>query len=293
TLVTGDLAAGGLLAPEQAEQFLRLAVKASPNSQEAVVRIMNTPKWEEPILSWGGRILRPGTEGVRLADADRVKPTTGKVELSTVLLRGEVPVSDEVMESNIERADFADTLAAYIAERVGSDLEELYVKGDTTSGDPFLATLNGLLKQARGTGGHIYDAVNDGQDYQKVFDALITSVPDQYRRDMTTWRFYVSPTVKERYHSQVASRGTPLGDAFLTAQQAPTYKGVRVVAVPHMPDANILLIQPSNIYIGFHRRVQLERFRDPREGVTSFVVSTRTDVKIAVVDASAIAINVQ
>ena len=292
TLTTGDLAAGGLLSPQQADRFLQLAVKASPISSEATIRVMDAPKWEEATLTWGGRILRAGTEGARLAAADQVKPTTGKVELSTVLVKGEVPITDEVLEDNIERADFADSLAAYIAERAGSDLEELYVNGDTTSTDAYLALLDGLLKQAQGAGGHVYNASGDGTDYQAIFDQLINAVPDQYRRDLTTWRFYVSPTVKEKYHSQVAARGTALGDAFLTAAQAPTYKGVRVVAVPHVPNANILFVQPTNVYIGFQRSIRLERFRDPREGVTSFIVTARTDVKIAVVDASAIATNV-
>jgi hypothetical protein len=35
-----------------------------------------------------------------------------------------------------------------------------------------------------------------------------------------------------------------------------------------------------NLYLGFHRRVRMERWRDPREGATSFLPSVRFDVKI-------------
>jgi hypothetical protein len=36
----------------------------------------------------------------------------------------------------------------------------------------------------------------------------------------------------------------------------------------------------------------MEQFRDPREGVTSFIVTTRIDARIAVAKATAIAYNV-
>jgi HK97 family phage major capsid protein len=293
-----DLASGGLLSPEQADAFLKIAVKASPVSAEAVVRTMNATKWEEATLSWGGRILRPGVEGDRLAVGDRVKPTAGKVELSTVLIKGEVPVTDEVMEDNVEKAGFADSIATYIAERSGEDLEDLFVRGDTDDSyvghgelaGEYLRLLNGIIKLGKAT--NEYDAVGDGTDYPTVFDGLINLIGDEYRRDMTSFRLYVSPTVKEIYHSQIGNRGTVLGDSTLIGANVPPYKGIKIVQVPRMPSGFIQLIQPSNIYIGFNRKIKLERFRDPREGVTSFIVTVRGDVKIPVAAACAVAKNV-
>ena len=76
-------------------------------------------------MSVGSRIMRAGTEATRLLDADRVVPTTGLASLSTVLLRGEVPISDEAFEDNIEKDRMADTIMTMVAEAVGRDVEEL------------------------------------------------------------------------------------------------------------------------------------------------------------------------
>ena len=54
-------------------------------------------KWTESILDFGGRITKPGVEATRLDNADRVKPTTGAIDISTVLLRAEVPVGEHAV----------------------------------------------------------------------------------------------------------------------------------------------------------------------------------------------------
>jgi hypothetical protein len=54
----------------------------------------------------------------------------------------------------------------------------------------------------------------------------------------------------------------------------------------------VLLVDPQNLIAGFQRRIRVERYRDPREGVTSFVVTLRCDVKIADPEFGVLAYNV-
>lgn len=300
----GTLSGGtGVLAPEQAEKFLQIAVQYTVLNQLVNVVTHTAPKWQQPKMYFGGRILAKGAEFTRLAPSQQSVPVLGNIELSTNLMRAEAPISDEFLEDNIEREGFADSIVTMIAQYVGRDLEELYFRGDATSADQFLNTLNGLVQQFQGTGAHALAAASYGKDYQALLTDMVKQLPVQYRRDVTALRFFCPISVADGYRDQIANRGTPLGDQQLMGQIPLTYYGIPLVPVPMMigtgasngTDAGdkIILTAPKNIYVGFRRQVRLETFRDPREGGTSFIANLRTDVKVGHVDASVIATGVQ
>lgn len=310
TLTTGDFGGAGEapLTIEQVEEFLRLAI--TPQVMLPDVRIVksNAAKWQESKIDFSARIMKPGTEAERLPADKRVKGVTGIVEISTVLIRGEVPISDEVMEDQVERAGFGDTVMAMVAEGAGRDIEELFLKGDSDDSiighgevaGEYLRLVDGWLKQAQtGTGAHSYDATPDAQDYQLIFKKLLNALPDKYKRDSANMRFYVPKRLEETYRDILASRGTPLGDLTLEGGRELRYQTVLIKGVPLFPiktgtpDTSwILLSHRNNLYGGFRREIKLETFRDPREGATSFIVTSRVDAKVAVVDATAIAYDV-
>ena len=285
---------------EQVRQFLRLAITPQIMLPDVRTVTSNANKWQESKIDFSSRIMRPGIEGERLSDGNRVKPTTGIVEISTVLVRGEVPVTDEVLEDQVEQAGYADTLMAMIAEAVGRDLEELAINGDTTSGDAYLALLNGWIYQARnGTGANTYNGAGDAQDYQKIFRNLVNTLPDRFKRDIPNMRLYVPLRLEERYRDILANRGTPLGDLILMGNNEIRYQSILVKGVPMMtitagtPDtSNVLLTHRMNLYFGIRRAIRLESFRDPREGQTSFIVTCRADAEIAHIPATALAYSV-
>jgi hypothetical protein len=297
---------GMTLAPltiEQVDEFIRLAITPQVLLPEVRNVRSDSVKWQESKIDFATRIMRPGFEGVRLGLSDRAAPTTGIVEISTTLIRGEVPVSDEVMEDQVERAGFADTLMALIAEAVGRDVEELMINGDLTSGDSYLALFDGWLKRCRTMqGAHVYDAAASGigQDYQVAFQAMINNLPDKYKRDLTQWRFYVPRRLEERYRDTLSRRGTPMGDLMLAGNGELTYQTVPIRGVPLFPitttgttdTSNILLCHPRNLYAGWHRSIKMEKWRDPREGLTSFVISSRIDAEVGNVLATVCAVNV-
>jgi len=288
------------LSISQVEQFLELMSADQAMLSDVRTVTSDSSKWQESIIDFSSRVMRPGTELTRLATTDRVTPSTGIVEISTVLIRGEVPISDEVMEDNVARQGFEGSVQRTVASRAGFDVEDLMVNGDTASGDTYLALLDGWLKQAQGGSGHTTDATSLGQDYQTIFRTLLTSLPDRHKRNIETdGRYYVPKRLEEKYRDILSSRGTPLGDLTLSGTNELRYQGILIKGVPSMaivagtPDkSNILLTNRNNLYAGYRRRMTFESFRDPREGGTSFVLTARVDAKIAVPDATAVATNV-
>lgn len=281
------------LAVEQVTQFIELLTADQAMLPDVRTVSSSAPKWQESVIDFSGRIAKPGTEGSRLASNDRTAPTTDLVEMNTVLIRAEVPITDEVMEDNVAGPGLQNTLERMVADRFGYDLEELFINGDTGSADAYLAQLDGWLKQAVDNG-HAVDATSLGQDYQTIFRQLINSLPDRHKRRLETdGRFYVPKRVETLYRDALANRETGLGDMSLTGNGELRYQGIKIVGVPNIAIAanvsHIMLAHAPNLYAGYQRKMKFESFRDPREGATSLLITARVDAKIAVPDAVAIA----
>lgn len=300
---------GGYLSPQQVLTFLRLAIDETVIMNEARIETDINPKFEVPRISMNDRILRPGTQATRVLEADRVKPATGLMSLSTVLLKGEVPVSDEVFEDQVERGALADTIMEMVAQAVGRDVEEIAIKSDTVrdpggtdpAADAVLDLLEGLVKSA--TTNFVTAQKVDCSALttpEAVFRKMLEALPDKYRRQYTALRYYTSITVKDRYHDSLTKRGTALGDTATTSNltESLAYRSIPVRGVPLLSGASTVngaainyskyafLTDPRNIVFGFQRRIRIERFRDPREGATSILPTLRFDVDWANPEAS-------
>ena len=60
-----------------------------------------------------------------------------------------------MLEDSIERGELRQTIMEMMAEAISRDMEEVLINGDTLSADPFLAVMDGVLKQ---TTSNIVDA---------------------------------------------------------------------------------------------------------------------------------------
>ncbi len=288
------------LSVEQVTQFIELMAASQVMLSDVKTVTSSSAKWQESILDFGARIARPGIEATRLTEPNRTKPVTGIVEISTVLLRAEIPVSDEVFEDNVAGANIAQSIQKLIADRFGYDIEDLMTNGDISGGpDSYMQLLDGWLVQARDNGNAV-DGSSYGQDYQEIFRVLLNSLPDRFKRQLETdFRFYLPQRTTEKYRDILASRGTNLGDLMLTGTGELRYQGIRIVGVPSFaidagsPDkSTVLLANHNNLYAGYHRAMKFETWRDPREGAMSFIVTARVDAQIAVPDATAVAYDV-
>ncbi len=299
-LETADFGGAGeaRLTIEQAAEFIRIAQK--PQAMLSDVRTVTNKanSWEENKISFG-RILHAASEvgeTGRLTSGQQTKPGTGIVVMETKLFRGEVLISDSIMEDNVEHEGFGGTISTMVAERCGVDVEDIFINGNIGGGHAFYGVLNGWLTQVRnGPDSHVRDASGDA-DFQATLKALLSSLPSQFKVDKTNMRYYVSDVIEEAYRDLLSTRGTPLGDLTLEGTNPLKYQGIPIKPVPLFPVdigfSPVLLTHRQNLYAGWRRAITLEPYRDPRDGGTTFIVSCRIDARVGHLDATALAENV-
>ena len=297
-LALADLTTGGgILKPAQAQKFMRLLIKQSVLMKLATVVPMASPKQQISKVKFGSRILRPGQEATALTAAQRAAPDLSSIELDARLFKAEVRLSDEVLEDSIERGELRQTLMELMADAIARDMEEVLINGDTTSADPFLATLDGVLKLAIS---HVIDAGSNPITKALLKD-LLKTLPSEHLRDKSAMRFLTSVDADLDYRSTLAERATAAGDKFLEGDTPVVYSGVPLQPVPLFPEnlgagndqTSILLCNPKNIHVGIWRQIRIESDRDISEGTLKIVATLRFDVKFAEESGVAKATNVQ
>jgi len=297
-LALADLTAGnGILKPTQAKKFMRLVIRESVLLNMVTVRPMSGPKEIHPRIKLGSRVLRAGRESTALGVGERVKPEFSSVELDAKLCKGEIRLSDEQLEDNIEQGMFRQTVMTLMAGAIARDFEELFIQGDVASADPFLQILDGVLKQATS---HIVDAAGAPLDSDLLTDMLKT-MPKRYHRAKSGMRFLTSIDADFEYRRALAARSTATGDKYLEGDGPIVHSGVRVIPIPLFPEdlgpvgdqTTVLLTPPKNIMVGFWRRIRFEMGRDISEGTIKIVGTLRADVKFSEEEAVVKAINVQ
>jgi HK97 family phage major capsid protein len=290
---------GGLLNPVQNDTFIRLLID-QPTLLGAVRTVpMSAPEMKINKIGFGSRILKVAPQGTApfqqdsgannrwLPATDRSKPTTSQINLTTKEIMAEVRIPYEVLEDNIEKGGFADTVLALIAERAALDLEELLLLGDTASGDAYLALMNGILKRITS---NVVDAQN-GAVSANVFNNLKKALPTKYRRNLAAMRFFSSMDRESDYRLSVASRGTPLGDNILTNDTPIPVLGVPLKGAALMPNSNIVFTDPQNVIFGVQRNIRIEQDRDIRSREVIIVLTARVGIQIEQEDAAAKVIN--
>jgi hypothetical protein len=296
-----DLSSGGLLVDEQANRFVRKLIKEPTLLRDIRTVEMNSPQRQINKLQFGSRILRAGTQGTALTQAQRSAPTTEQVLLTTFEVIAEVRLPYDVMEDNIERigtlgADgdggsgtalsggIRDTVVDLIAERAALDLEELALNGDTSSADTYLAQTDGYLVEVE-TNGNIADH-GGAKIAKELFKVGMQTLPDQYLRNTASMRHYVSVDNDIEYRDTLANRATGAGDSFVQGQQNPTPYGVPVSRVQTMPEDKGLFTQPLNLMMGIQRQVMMEFDKDITTRVYIIVLTARIAVQVEESEAS-------
>ena len=276
---------------------MRLLIKDSPLMQLATVVPMASPKQQISKIKFGSRVLRPGQEATPLGAGDRAKPDLSQVELDAKLFKAEVRLSDEVLEDSIERGELRQTIMEMMAEAISRDMEDVLINGDTLSADPFLAVMDGVLKQATS---NVVDAGGNPISKNLLRDVLKT-VPSEHLRDKKAMRFLTSVDADLDYRNSLAERATAVGDRLLEGDTPVLYSGVPLQPIPLFPETlgatgdqtSLLLCNPKNIHVGIWRNIRIESARDISEGTLKIVATLRFDVKFAEEPGVAKAINVQ
>ena len=284
-ITVGDLvSSGGYLNPEQSDKFL-LDIQDTPTLlKEVRVVPMNAPKRIIENVGFGTRILKEApASGTALGSADRSKPTTGKITLTTDEVIAEVNIPYDVLEDNIERGGFEDTIMKMIIERVSIDLEELLVLGDTGSGDAYLALFKGAIKMATS---HTVDITGaDSAVSKNIFKQAILEMPTKYITNRPAMRMYISHDNETNYRDMVADRQTGHGDNTLQGFNPLFVFGCPIVPVIHMPDTKLVFVNPKNLILGIQRDIMIEVDRIIRERVIVIVLTMRIAIAVEREDA--------
>lgn len=280
-LDTAGLASGGLLLAEQADRFFRVMIKRAVLMPRIQVTPMANPKMRKDKHRFGSRVLKPGVENNALALAQRSKPDLSFIELDAKLVKAEVRISDEVLEDQIERGAYQQTIVQTLAEAVARDVDFLISRGDTTSADPLLAVLDGFIKQAT-TNVVVAGGVKLDKD---VMRDMLKTMPDEFVTSDAV--YFTNRQAKVDYKDAVSERATGLGDIQLTTGSDITFQDYKIIDIPEFPnnlgggtnETVVLFTEPKNMLLGIHRQIKVKMGEDISAGQVIVVVSMRLDVK--------------
>jgi HK97 family phage major capsid protein len=288
--VLADLAAGGLLNPQQTDQFIRTLIDQPTILAVCRTVAMKSPEMKVNKIGFGSRILQAAVENTYAANT--VSPDLGQVILNTSEVIAEVHLTYDVIEDNIEGGNvntplqtgaggIHQTIVDLIAERAALDLEELAINGNTTSADPYLAMQNGFLALATA------NTVNVGSVFDKdaVKQALKT-MPTKYLRNRSALQHFVSVDNETEIRDQYASRNTPLGDQNVQGTLPVYIFGSKVTPVAMMPGPNGFFTDPMNLIFGVQRNIMIEYTKDIR--ARQFIIVLTARVAFAVEETNAL-----
>jgi len=278
-MLSSELENGGLLPPKVAKKFIVSAVESAPLLRLMRTVMMSEPEQKFPKLTISGRVAHAAVESEAPPSADFVAPTTDEVVITTKELVSVVPLSDSVMEDNVEGKALWNTVEAYMRKKIAADVQENFTLGDTTSADPDLALFDGLLRlitsnTVDGLGGNwSVDLATDGMN----------AIPEAYYEDQeSNLRWLGSSRTERLYRKDLTDRETGLGDILLEKKAGSSPMGIAMVNIPRWPITQApgnytteALLNPKQFIGGWHRAIRVEFERKATARKTYMVISFR------------------
>lgn len=291
-MVVADLAPNGVLPVQQFREFVVISIlKGGVMMKRIRVVEMTNPTYEVPKIRAQDQVLHGSTSGVALTEDQRSKPSIlPKTVLTSKLLRGAVPIPDEVFEDNVEREALNAKVRDMTAEAVARDLENLLINGDTTSSNTLLNQTDGVLKLTT------TNVVPAGGTYlnKSILRDTCLVLPDEFREEESAMVFFTSHRAGIWYRDSISNRTGDLGDTTLTNGDRDAqpryafYNGSPIIPVPlirnnkgsSQNETNILYCNPKNILFGIQRDVRMEYQRDQASSTNIIHVTCRVDVGV-------------
>lgn len=276
-ITTFDLGRSVLM-PSKQRLFVRTVSESTRILDEARRIDMTSHTHDIDRVGFSERILMAAQEDVEPLEDSIPDFNTNTLESKEVI--AVAGLTDNTLEDNIERENFEGTLIQLIANRVGIDLEELFINGDKNSPDAFLRITDGWLQKAANFIQADPDDPNspfDPTNVESMFNAMIQAVPKKYLRNRDEWRFYVHWDIEDAYRDVLRKRGTGLGDTAQTTANVLAFKGIRVLDCANMPAGKALLVPPKNLVYGIYRDIRIEPERIAKRRRTDFITTLRVD----------------
>jgi HK97 family phage major capsid protein len=310
-----DLTSAGVLTERQVQKFITGVIEQTTILKEVTVigpDVFTDLKVRQPKLWIAGTALQPKAEDTELGANLQTAPSFGYYNLEAHKLGADIPLTEELLEDNPDKAKLRSKLMNLLMQVTSYDLERVAIAGDTTTYDDeasggdeenkterLLGALDGWLLHIDSD--QITDASSADFDPETHFEALIDAVDHKYLRDRSKWRFYVAPKVRRLLRDWLIANGYQLSDDAILGRAPMTWDSIPVVEVPSMPVSGsgasatspILLVEPKNLVLGFHRKMRVRLWEEPRPERIWLLSSLRADVAIQWDDALALQRNVK
>jgi hypothetical protein len=281
----------GLLNPAQSLQFILETVDTSEFLKKIGLVKMTRDKQEINTLGLDSRLLRAGEVGTA-PDATDFSTGLKKRQLTAIETVLAVDVPFTFIEENIEEENIEATLTKVLTTQFGNDLVDLIINGDEGSQDPFLSINNGYAQIALTDSKTHKDTFTSDDKIMDVLDSLLSKLPDKWKIDVSKLAFFLSPSNNQTYKKEVGARFTIGGDQALLSAVTSNYQGIEIAPIPTFPNGLIMLTNPINLKIGWHKRyLRLGRFINERKRQIEYTFTSKLDAEYAISDQVAIATN--
>lgn len=280
-------------------------------------RRMRAVEEEIDTIAVGARLVRGATEAVDTGE--NVRPTFGKLSITTKKYRLDWELSSESLEDNIEGEQLEDHIARLMATQMGNDLEDIAINGDTTSTEPGIGVDDGWRKRAV-AGAHVLDNAGATLD-RALFSRALKNMPRKYMKRRGDLRFFTSTNAiqdwlfsfqqttngmvdmanaGERLEQPVRTEGSagfiagrPFG---VPLQEVPLFLEDRTaggaLSTPDGDTTDLWLTFPENLIWGIKRDITVYREFKPKKDTIEYTVYTRQGVQIENLDAFVVVKNV-
>lgn len=320
---TNPVGTGGLTYA-QAERFIDYMWDETTLGSLVRTRRMRAVEEEIDTIAVGARLVRGATEAVDTGE--NVRPTFGKLSITTKKYRLDWELSSESLEDNIEGEALEDHIARMMANQMGNDLEDIAINGDTDSTIPGIGVDDGFRKRAVSGvgpqgGAHVLDAAGSVLN-RKVFSDALKAMPRKYMRNRNSLRFltgsnaiqdwlfsfqqveanFVNPeaTAASRLEQEVRTEGAagfvagrPFG---VTLQEVPLFLEDRLAGGAQSnaggTTTDLWLTFPDNMIWGIKRDIVVYREFKPKKDTIEYTVYTRQGVQIENLDAFVVVKNI-
>lgn len=241
---TGDFSAGGLLEPEEFDDFFRDVQEQSEVLSQARAVSVDAPSGNIPRIDVGQRLIQGVDEG-QSASLQTISQPDVPYQTTKVSLPWEI--TWEAANETIDDAPGA-TRDLFV-NRFSADLEALASIGDTTT-TGFTAINDGWLSVAANRGAPTYDHADGAGAPQPVnkelFMNMLQTIEHQFVEQQTLV-FLMSFRQRQEYKEYLTNRNTSAGDAMLMTGEEPTAYGHNILAPLAWPDNQVMLTSMSNL----------------------------------------------
>jgi hypothetical protein len=289
--ITTTAVTSGLLAPYQAQRFLKQTFDATPLIKEIRHEFRRERSGEIDKIGIGRRLLRRKTENAD--DGYRAGVKFGAIHYQTNPVRLPWEVTEDTLRENIEGENLDATITNLMTTQVGCDTEDLLINGDedisADKEDSDFLKLDDGIRKIITNNGHIVDVSGSTDMELEMFYKAVASIPNKYNNGRLRW--LMSPNTAQRWElfllDKVLNAGGAVPESLYKSPVA-----IPTLVVPALDDGTIILADPKNIIQVNTYNVKIRKDDSSKDAIMMdkrfYVIHFDLDTLIEETDATAI-----